>query len=176
MKKCIKCGELKELFDYHIHKKMGDGHLNKCKVCVRDYVRSHTKEKMLDETFRESEKQRHREKYHRLDYKEKHKPTKERKRLETFKYENKYPEKVLARNNSSHLHSIVKGNHLHHWSYNLEHSKDVIELEPKKHYLLHRHMIYDQSFMMYRDSSGNLLDTKQSHIDLLNKILDEDSR
>ena len=34
MKECIKCGELKEISEYHKHKRMKDGHLNKCKSCV----------------------------------------------------------------------------------------------------------------------------------------------
>jgi ribosomal protein S27AE len=35
MKKCFKCGEIKDICEYYPHKRMKDGHLNKCKVCTR---------------------------------------------------------------------------------------------------------------------------------------------
>ena len=57
------------------------------------------------------------------------------------------------------------GNNLHHWSYNDEHFKDVIELNVKDHAMVHRHIIYDQERMMYRDLDGVLLDTRERHIE-----------
>lgn len=50
------------------------------------------------------------------------------------------------------------------------HYKDIIELSVSDHALLHRNMIYDQERMMYRNTDGILLDTKESHIELLNKL------
>lgn len=39
VKRCICCGEVKQVQEeFHRHARMGDGHLNKCKVCVRRYV------------------------------------------------------------------------------------------------------------------------------------------
>lgn len=38
-KTCIKCGEKKELVEFHKHKRMDDGHLNKCKSCTIEYIK-----------------------------------------------------------------------------------------------------------------------------------------
>lgn len=52
----------------------------------------------------------------------------------------------------------------HHWSYNVEHYKDIIWLTKKQHKKGHRFLIYDQERMMYRRYDTNeLLDTKESH-------------
>ena len=40
VKTCICCGKEKSLDDFYVHPQMGDGHLNKCKVCVREYASS----------------------------------------------------------------------------------------------------------------------------------------
>lgn len=40
-KRCFKCGQVKSLADFYKHKKMADGHLNKCKDCTRSDVASH---------------------------------------------------------------------------------------------------------------------------------------
>jgi len=42
-KKCKYCGEVKPLSEFSISKGMRDGHLNKCKVCHRAYVKEHYK-------------------------------------------------------------------------------------------------------------------------------------
>lgn len=168
MKKCFKRGVLKDLRDYYVHKQMGDGHLNKCKDCTK--LDTKTRENNLREfdlEWVEKEKKRGREKYKRLGCK---KQSPEDKKKTMLLYNSTYPEKRKCRLVSQRIKPLIKGNHLHHWSYKLEHAKDVIELNPSDHYKLHRHIIYDQSFFMYRTKEGVLLDTKKAHLEHYERI------
>ena len=167
---CFKCGEDKSLDNFYVHSKMGDGHLGKCKTCTKKDTKDRHVLLQEDPAWMEKERGRHREKYKRLNYKEKHKPSTEQKRLITKRYNEKYPEKHLAKNVSQHTDRL-DGNHLHHWSYQKQHWKDIIQLSIKDHFIVHRYMVYDQERMMYRTLEGVLLDTKLSHLNYCDNIL-----
>lgn len=165
---CFKCNTDKPLSDYYKHKAMGDGHLNKCKDCTRKDTKKRTDILANDPQWVEKEKARQRDKQKRLGYDIKYKPTPEKKKEIIARYASKFPEKATARGRMGKMKAKVKGNHLHHWSYNEEHYKDVVELNEADHNLVHRCTEYDQERMMYRVAvnqptawTGILLDSKE---------------
>lgn len=65
-KPCICCRKELPVEAYYRHPRMADGHLNKCKECVKAYVSAYAAAKAATPEGREAERQRGREKYHRL--------------------------------------------------------------------------------------------------------------
>lgn len=167
---CFKCNTEKPLTQYYKHNGMADGHLNKCMSCTKSDSKKRFNEKIKDPEFLKSERDRGRERYHRLGYKDKTKPDAETKKATIERYREKYPEKRAAHAATSKMKPLAKGNELHHWSYNEEHFRDVIEISVIDHNVLHRHIIYDQERRMYRTLDGVLLDTKESHLEYLRKL------
>lgn len=170
MKKCFKCGEIKPLNDYYAHPQMGDGHLNKCKVCTR----IDTKKRVgimaaTDSMFRFREKLRGIEKYHRL-YKGRVRTDTTKKAAVMSGYFERYPEKKSAHKVSGSI-KASEGMQKHHWSYSSPHYKDVIFLTATDHAKIHRFLIYDQLHFMYRTVNGLLLATRELHEKYIQMVL-----
>lgn len=164
-KECFKCKVIKPLTEYYKHKRMADGHLNKCMDCTKKDVDIREKDlRNSNPEWVEAEKARAREKYKRLNYQEKHRPTTEYKKEVIKRHRQKYPEKYLATKYTEIYLTKVPGKNLHHWSYNQEDWLDIIDLEITDHHFIHRYIKYDQERMMYRTLAGVLLDTKESHM------------
>lgn len=170
MKKCFKCGVLKELTDFYKHKMMGDGHLNKCKDCTKSDVKERYDVLLeTDPSFRTDERLRGRQKYHRL-YKGQKKDY-SRSGVGTHSYRSNYPEKYAA-TMAAYPIPCPPGSHRHHWSYNEEHRKDVIILSEQMHTRLHRFITYDPKEMKYRTTENTLLETREMHEQYI-KIIQE---
>lgn len=172
-KTCFKCNIDKALSEYYKHPQMGDGHLNKCKICTKKDTKNITDKLISTPEGLQKERKRHRDKYFRLGYKDLHKPSKDSKKKTMDLHKLKYPEKVRAKSFSyNKIKPIIKGNQLHHWSYNKEHYTDTIELSITEHNKLHRYIIYDQERMMYRRCDNlELLDTKEKHLEFYNSLI-----
>jgi hypothetical protein len=124
------------------------------------------------------ERARGREKYYRLEYRERYAPGSKPRALGVGKkeliarYFSRYPEKKRVHNVSQRITPATPGNHLHHWSYVIDNAKDVIELPATSHYTIHRFIVYDQPSMMYRrKDTGELLASRAAHEEYIFSVL-----
>lgn len=161
-KVCFKCGKDKPLSEFYKAKGMSDGHSNKCKECTKADASRNYYIKSQNEQWLEKERIRGREKYKRLNYKEKYSDN-------NFRYTNKY------KNLHRHLKAIgldLKGKEIHHWNYNKEGS--VFILSRSHHHRVHKYLALDNNLKIFKDiRNGNILDSKEKHLEYMKAVIGE---
>lgn len=97
-KSCICCRKDLPISSYYRHPRMADGHLNKCKECVIAYQSKRLAAKLATLEGRMAERERGREKYHRLYRHQTPKTPPKAERLKLYRERAKASGKRQARN------------------------------------------------------------------------------
>lgn len=160
-KVCFKCDNMKPLSEYYKHKKMGDGLLGKCKSCTVSDSKKTTELNTSTPEGLEKERARHRDKYHRLGYKE---LQKEWNKGQPWKDSTVY--KQLRKN----YPGLAREFELHHWNYNDEFLEDIFILNIKDHKNLHNHLTLDIEKRIFYLKDGSYLDTREKHKDFIENL------
>lgn len=149
-KVCFKCGKRKPLSEFYKHPQMGDGHLNKCKECTKKDVHEDYLRKSSNPKWVEKERERGREKFKRLGYKDKFK-----KMSSINRFEGDTARRARCRGYNT------QGKELHHWNYNEPFS--VFLLPRNVHRLLHKHIFVNRTDKFcYTDNNQKLQTVEQA--------------
>lgn len=160
-KVCKKCGRELPLSQFYLNCKASDGHKSKCIDCVKEEEHERYKAKSEDQEWLNKERERGREKYHRLNYK--HSPS------------NNKTRKVNPLESTTAAALKRRGydtndKEAHHWNYNQP--KSVFLLSRKTHHRIHQYITvnYDDGFCYTKN--GERLDTIEKATEFFKTVLD----
>lgn len=148
-KKCVKCGKEKPYSEFYT-----EGTSRKCKECVKEDARTRYEIMSKDENWIEKERERGREKYRRLGYKD--------------IYKMAHPETKTVSAYIKRRVSIPETHEIHHWNYNLLY--DVFILDKRIHSRFHKKVLFNEESKCFL-YNGEILDTKEKHEKAIRKIL-----
>lgn len=159
-KTCFKCNKEKSIDDFYKHSRMKDGHLNKCKSCTKIDVSALYYNNIENIEYVERERKRGRDKYSRLNYKN---------RIKGVHDEGKNTRKKLKINGFL----IDESEEVHHWNYNMK--DDIFILGRRSHKLIHKYLKYDSASKMFL-YNNELIDSKLEHFYVIREILNNNNR
>jgi hypothetical protein len=162
---CIICSETKLLNEFYAHKQMGDGTINKCKDCCKKQAIERSRILSENPEWVEKERARGREKFKRLNYKDKQK---DKDLLKNWKKSSRYYN--LRRWYKTKYGFLDPNIELHHWSYKDEHLRDIILLTRSAHKRVHNHLVLSIENKCFTTLDGILLDTKEKHLNYINTL------
>ena len=152
-KTCIICGEYKSIRLFYKHSEMSDGHLNKCIECTKQQAKARHYKLRKDPEWVNAERERGRDKYHRLGYYA----------AQTERNKNKLWTKNSRYKNLRRQFKIPKQYELHHWSYQKHNITDVFILQISDHKRIHKILHLKDDELCFIDNNGVILDTKEKH-------------
>jgi hypothetical protein len=121
---CRLCNINKPFEDYYKHPRLTSGVDSKCKECVKSKSKiRHQDLTENDPNFVNKERERHKEKYHRLGYKDQ--------QLEWDK--DKPWKKTSIYKGLSKKLGLERGFEAHHWNYNDDYLEDIFVLQASAH-------------------------------------------
>lgn len=153
---CKVCLDKKSSDDFY------DSNLSTCKKCIIVKSKLQTAIKTSTPEGLKKERERHRDKYRRLGYKEQQK---EWDKDKPWKDSNTY--KGLRK---KHHRDLPREFELHHWNYNDEYLLDVFILNIKDHKNLHNSLFLNLEKRIFYLEDGTELDTKEKHLEYINKL------